>query len=131
MRKVIQTGIKAVVILLRIFLYPLKLVVFFFYPDMRPTTVGYAWYSRDEYQKLIDSSRDNLDELVPTYDLWKAKANEKVANFQKKGFLVVKVRVEVKELEKWLKAKWLPNTGENREKYVNDRMKKFFEDGII
>ena len=131
MREFIRICCSVVLSLLRIILFPLKIVVYFIYPDARPTTVGYAWYPKDEYQKLIDSSRDNLEELVPTYDLWKTKADENIEYYRNKGYLVVKVNIQVKELDKWLLANALPNTGENRQKYVNLKMKKFFENGVI
>lgn len=59
------------------------------------------------------------------------KADENIEYYRDKGYLVVKINIQVKELEKWLFANALPNTGENRQKYVNFRMNSFFENGII
>lgn len=131
MRNLVLTCCSLILFLLRIILLPFKILVCLVYSDLRPTTVGYAWYKKEDYQRVVDSSRDNLEELVPTYDLWKTKADKYVEHYQKKGWLVVKVNIQLKELEMWLSANGLPNTGENRQKYVSHRMKNFFDNGII
>ena len=130
MTNFIAIGIQAIISLLRVIFFPLKIVVFFLYPDMRRITVGYAWYSRDDYRQIIETSLDDEEGLVPTYDLWKARADEAKEYYSKKGYLFIKVQVRPKELEKWLLANSLPNICENREKYVNSRLKHFLENGI-
>ena len=85
--------------------------------------VGYAWYLKDEYSKLIDSFDDTMDEIVPTYDMWKERADKNIQSFFDKGWVVVKVNMEIDELEKWLLNNGLFNTADNRQGYVNYRLR--------
>jgi hypothetical protein len=54
-----------------------------------------------------------------------------IHTYEGKGTIIFKVTVEMKELETWLKDKGLLNTGENRQEYVNYRMREFLKNAII
>jgi hypothetical protein len=131
MKNILYVCIKIILLLLRIIFYPVRMICNVIYGTHNPNIVGYAWYSKEEYQKLIDSSDDRLDEIVPTYELWKSKADKNLDRYQKRGLIVIKVAIEMKELMAWLRSNGLINIVENRQKYVNHRMHHFLEDAII
>ncbi|MCJ8501650.1 hypothetical protein [Desulfatitalea alkaliphila] len=123
--------LKGLLLFIRIAFYPIRILCNAIYGYHRPYIVGYAWYSKEEYQKLIDDSDDRLDGIVPTYDLWKKKADKAIYQYQNRGWIVIKVAVEIEELKAWLHNNELLNIGENRQRYVNHRMREFLENAII
>lgn len=131
MRKILDICLKSFLLFLRIVFYPIRILCNVIYGFHSPNIVGYAWYSKEEYQKFIDDSDDRLDEIVPTYDLWKTKADKNIDRYQKRGWIVIKVAIEIKELKAWLRKNELLNIGENRQRYVNHRMRQFLEKAII
>lgn len=131
MRKFIKMCLAFILFIIRALFYPVKILNKIIYGPSNPNIVGYAWYSKDGYRTLIESSDDNLDEIVPTYALWKEKADSFIDTYEKKGWIIIKVKVEIKELEIWLSNDGLLNIGENRQKYVNYRMRQFLKNAVI
>ncbi len=131
MKNIFYISLGIILILLRLIFYPIKILSNLIYGTRKANIVGYAWYSKKEYPKLIASAKDDLSEIVPTYKLWQPIADEAIEKFQKKGCLVFKVNIEVKLLEKWLRSNGLINTCENRQHYVNSRLRDFLENSII
>lgn len=122
---------KILLIILRLIFWPIKFFIDLLYGPPTSNLVGYAWYERNQYQKLIDSSQDNIAELVPTFDTWRNRADENIKDMEAKGWIVFKVKVDVAALNKWLKDNGLENVVENRERYVNHRMKEFLSKSIV
>ena len=120
-----------ILFILRIVFYPVTILNNIIYGPSNPNIVGYAWYSKEGYRTLIESSDDRLDEIVPTYDLWRERADKFIDTYEKKGWIIIKVEIEMKELETWLSNYGLLNIGENRQKYVNYRMRQFLKTAII
>jgi hypothetical protein len=131
MKKFLYICHKIILLVLRIIFYPARMLCNVIYGFHSPNIVGYAWYSKEEYQKFIDDSDDSIDEIVPTYALWKAKADKNIDRYQKRGWIVIKVAVEINELKAWLRKNDLLNIGENRQRYVNHRMRQFLENAMI
>jgi|GEM_PF-2307895 len=131
MRKLLKMCFGFLVIIIRLVFFPIKILNRIIYGPSNPNIVGYAWYSKEDYSALIESSDDRLDVVTPTYDLWKKKADKFIEFYEKKGWLIIKVTVELKELKVWLSKHELLNTGENRQKYVDYRMRQFLENAII
>ncbi len=120
-----------IVTILKLIFLPIRILNNLIYGNPSRTIVGYAWYTKDEYQKFLDSAKDNLDILVPTYDSWKRNADNRVEEMKEKGWIVFKVQIRVDELNAWLKKYFLINISENREKYVDYRLTKFLENAKI
>lgn len=131
MKKILYICLKILLLFLRFIFYPARILCNAIYGFHSPNIVGYAWYSKEQYQKFINDSDDRIDEIVPTYDLWKAKADKNIDRYQKRGCIVIKVVVEMKELKAWLRKNQLFNIGENRQRYVNYRMRQFLENAMI
>jgi hypothetical protein len=131
MKNFLHICLKIILLFLRIIFYPFRMLCNLIYGYHNPNIVGYAWHSKDEYQKFIDDSDDRIDEIVPTYDLWKAKADKNIDRYQKRGWIVIKVVVEMNDLKSWLRKNDLLNIGENRQRYVNQRMRQFLENAMI
>jgi len=122
---------KVIVKILRLIFLPIRILNNLIYGNPARTIVGYAWYTKDEYQKFLDSAEDDLDTLVATYDAWKGNADKRVEEMKEKGWMVFKVQIRMNELNAWLKKYFLINISENREKYVDDRLTKFLENAEI
>ena len=123
--------VKIIIIIIRIIFFPIKILNNLIYGNPARTIVGYAWYSRHEYQVFLDSAEDDLDTLVPTYIAWKTNADKRVAEMKEKGWLVFKVQIRMNELNAWLTKNSLVNISENRERYVDERLVKFLEHAEI
>ncbi len=77
-------------------LFPVRILNSIIYGGSPPSTiVGYAWYSREEYKKVIEASKDELGILVGTYDKWKDTADRKIKGMKDKGWIVIKVKVMI------------------------------------
>lgn len=129
MKNILIIVIGSIIFLFRIIFYPFKIICNLVYG--KTNIVGYAWYSKEEYRKLIDSFDDKMDEIVPTYDLWKDLADKRIQSFFDEGWVVIKVNIEVNELEKWLRNNGFLNTVDNRQKYVDYRLRNFLDDALI
>ena len=116
--------------IIKVILFPVRIQNNIIYGRSPSAVVGYAWYSREEYKKVIEASKDELGILVATYDKWKNTADRNVKKMKDKGWIVIKVKVKSDDLQKWLN-KLLVNISENREKYVDYRLNEFFDDAHI
>ena len=59
---------KIIIRIIRLIFLPIRILNNLIYGHPESTIVGYAWYTKDEYQKFLDSAQDELDILVPTYN---------------------------------------------------------------
>lgn len=55
--------------LIRFIFLPIKLVCWIVYGDRSRKMVGYAWYTEKEYKKIIELSKDELDNLIANFDI--------------------------------------------------------------
>lgn len=117
--------------LIRLIFLPIKLVCWIVYGDRSQQIVGYAWYTKKEYKKIIELSKDELDILVASFEKWQEKADKNIKDMENRGWIVFKVNIESNELERWLNKQGLINISENREKYVKQRLRSFLENPSI
>lgn len=110
---------------------PIRLLNNIIYGHGVRTIVGYAWYTRETYAKLIEGSDDELDILIATYDQWKKAADQRIKEMNEKGWLVIKVNIQYDDLKKWLGKNGLANIAQTREQYVDERLENFLEDASI
>ena len=107
--------------IIRFLLLPLKGVIIFFYPELglRGYAVQYTWYqTKAEYDQIMRSNKIDSDEVLKTYEEWKAGADETLQQFSDSGIFFLKIIVKPKSLRKWLYRYGLENTRENRQNYV-------------
>jgi hypothetical protein len=117
--------------LIRLIFLPIKFVCWIVYGDRSQKMVGYAWYTEKEYKKIIELSKDELDNLIANFEKWKEKAHKNIEAMENKGWIVFKVNIESNELESWLNKQGLINISENREKYVKQRLRSFLANPFI
>ena len=117
--------------IIKVILFPVRILNNIIYGRSSSAVVGYAWYSREEYKKVIETSKDELGILVATYDKWKDTADRTIKKMKDEGWIVIKVKVKSDDLQKWLNKNYLVNISENREKYVDYRLHEFFDDALI
>ena len=101
------------------------------YGSEKSRIVGYSWYEEKEYRKVIENSDDDLDVVIGSFAKWKENAHKRLDEMENRGFLVFKVNVKFNELNQWLKRNQLQNTSENRERYVDGRLRSFLENPIV
>ena len=110
---------------IRILFLPIKLLNRIIYGSSHPNIAAYAWYTQQEYKKIVEDSEDDLNYLIANYAKWEDQAHKKIAELKQMGCIVIKVHVEKDKLEAWLRKERLKNTSENREKYVMHRLHDF------
>ena len=91
--------------IIKVILFPVRILNNIIYGRSSSAVVGYAWYSREEYKKVIEASKDELGILVGTYDKWKDTADRKIKGMKDKGWIVIKVKVKSDDLQKWLEIR--------------------------
>ena len=121
---------KFLIFIIRLCFLPLKLITDLVYGRRDASLFGHSWYSRNEYEKMVNAAEDE-DDLISSYLEWKENAEQKVDEMHKLGWIVLKVTVRNSELNKWLREQGLSNTEENREEFVTSKLKKFWDDPII
>jgi len=117
--------------IIRVIFSPIKIIHSIIFGGGRPNIVGYAWYTKDEYKKIIESSEDDLDILIASFEKWKEIADKYIEDMKGEGLIVIKVNIESHKLERWLRKHNLRNTVESRERYVRQRLRDFLDDAII
>ena len=115
--------------ILKLIFYPLKIVVDILYGTKKPAIVGYSWYSKVEYEKMLKTAQDA--EMILPYDEWKVNAEETVVALRNRGLYIIKVNVKTNELNKWLRHQKLTNLHENRMLFMGNKVAKFTEDPFI
>lgn len=85
---------------------------------MAKMTVNFAWYYREQWDKVRSLSKDRTS-MERLYDDWLKAAEESVKEFEAKGDVVHKVYIDVKMLEAWAKRKRMQIDGQTRTAYAN------------
>jgi hypothetical protein len=86
-------------------------------PPDRELKVGFAWFDREQWQRLTEVVEDRA-ELDDTYEQWHKSAREAFADLEREGVRIEKVHVKVDALVAWCRAQGLPVNGEARSQYV-------------
>ena len=93
------------------------------YKDKIPRTVAVAWYKPEQWERLLEISRDR-DELENTFTEWIEFAEKKVTELEAAGLKLVKVEVDVEELLAWCNKRSLPVDGESRSVFASYKLNK-------
>jgi len=86
-------------------------------PPDRGLAVGFAWFDREQWQRLTEVAEDRTA-LDDTYDQWLKGARKAFAGLERQGAQIEKVHVKVDALVAWCKTQGLPVNGEARSQYV-------------
>lgn len=93
-----------------------------------PVRMGIAWYRKEQWQRLRQSSED-VDDLGETYEEWLAAALDGLKKLAALGVEAEKVDVDVDELLAWCNIQGLPLNGESRSEFAADKIRKKYEEG--
>jgi len=91
--------------------------------NLWPGETGLAWYRREQWDRLRQVSED-ADQLEERYDEWLALATKTLANLQASGMRIVKVEVDVNELQAYCAAHGLPVNSKSRSSFVADKLRQ-------
>jgi len=115
--------------IIRIIFSPLKIITNLIYGLSIPPIVGYSWYSKVEYERMLKTAKD--DNIISSYAQWKENAEQTISGLQGRGWFVLKVKVKSSELNKWLDNQKMKNLHENRERYIGSKVSIFIDDPVI
>ena len=94
-------------------------------PGNIPVVVGVAWYSPSQWKRLREVSADP-DQLEQTHREWVATYERATRELAAQGLTMVKVPVEVSELEKWCRERNLAIDGGARAQYVLETVQRSY-----
>ena len=80
-------------------------------------TVGVAWYYPDQWDKIRSHSKDRTG-MAKNFSDWERNAVEAVQKFEKDGYTVHKVFIDVQMLVAWCKRHSVQVDGKSRADYV-------------
>ena len=86
-------------------------------------TIGVAWYSREEWGRLLEVSVDR-ERLEETHGEWLRSARRTLLEMKGQGVRVKKVDVGVDELVQWCRDRNVPVDGEARAKYASVKLQQ-------
>ena len=123
--------IKLILKIIRFILYPIKILIDIIYGSNAPRIIGYSWYSKSEYDKMVKTAKD--EDIITDYYEWKENAEGIIASFRStyQGWLILKVHINSAELNNWLSRNKLTNIQENRQLFMGAKISKFTEDPSI
>lgn len=75
------------------------------------------WYERADFAQLLELA-DDRNEMLPDYDVWRAKALSIAEQYLATGRALQIVTVTPGEFLAWLKERGLPNTAASRLRFV-------------
>ena len=91
--------------------------------DSGATVLGFAWYSRDQWNRLLEVSSDR-DQLEDTYEEWKSTAEKRFDELARPGFSIRKVDIDVEELLSWCNSQDRPVDGETRAHFTAMKLRE-------
>ena len=80
-------------------------------------SIGAAWYRAEQWPRLREISAD-ADKLEETYEGWLYHAEAAIAQMIDQGIAIIKVPVDVNDLEAWCRQRALPIDGAARVQFV-------------
>jgi hypothetical protein len=89
--------------------------------DPSPTTIGVAWYQREEWPRLLAAASDR-DDLEDTYDEWLQTAERTLLDLTAQCLAMEEVEVGVDELVSWCQKQGQPLNGAARADYVSHKL---------
>ena len=92
-------------------------------PTKQNFALGYAWYRREQWERLRAVSADAAD-LEDTYDEWMKTAKRTVKALRRQGVHAQKVDVDVEELVRWCQKQNRAIDSEARSAFVVDKLQK-------
>lgn len=92
--------------------------------------IGFAWYDREQWERLRDLSVDPED-LDPSFDDWEASAIEAECELLANGHEVLRVRITAEGLSAWCKANKEPLNRAARAAYVSHLLAVHPPDGKV
>ncbi len=92
---------KIILKIFRFIFFPLKIITDLIYGPNTPPMVGYSWYNRSEYKRMLKTAKD--EDIISSYVQWKENAEQTINELRDRGWFVLKVRVKSSELNKWLR----------------------------
>lgn len=99
-------------------------------PLTSPRRIGFAWYDRDNWERLREMSVDPED-LDSSFDEWEVSAIEAECELIALGQEVVRVPVTAEGLAAWCKATKRPLNRAARAAYVSQILTKQAPDGKV
>ncbi len=92
-------------------------------------TLCLAWYRRDQWfllkQKVADP--ENIED---TFDEWERKAEKAYQEIKSQGENVVKVDVDIYELEEWCRLNNVPMDGDARSNFAGEKGQDLYDMGF-
>lgn len=86
-------------------------------PSTDAYTIAMPWYEREDFEELLAIAVDG--EGAPRdYDEWHRKATQVAKAYLNRGHALSVITVRPEPFLKWLTDQQLPNTAENRIRYV-------------
>lgn len=122
---------KIFIIIIRFLFFPIKIINNLIYGTPPPNIAAYSWYTPKDYGLMVQNSKDDPENLIPTFELWNQNAKVELQKMRNKNWMVFKVRIKYNELNKWLKNNRLTNTVYNRQEYMNYRLSKFLKNPAV
>jgi hypothetical protein len=87
--------------------------------------VGFGWYRRREWQRLLEVSEDRMN-IRRQYDDWMVEVENVYAKVTESSQTVVRIDVQVQELLDWTFLQGLRVNGESRSRYALYRVEKMY-----
>ncbi|HMD87033.1 MAG TPA: hypothetical protein VKO18_20270 [Terriglobia bacterium] len=81
---------------------------------------GVGWYRPEQWQRLLEISVD-VDQLEKTHAEWLAFAEKTVKDLERLGVSIIKVDVDVEELQIWSRQQGLPIDGKARAQFISNK----------
>ena len=83
--------------------------------------VGVAWYYPEQWDKIRSHSKDR-SEMAKDYADWERGAQDGIKKFERDGYTIRKVYIDVDMLVAWCKRQRVPVNGRSRSDYANHLM---------
>jgi hypothetical protein len=81
------------------------------------SVMGVGWYRPEQWQRLREISVD-ADKLEKTHAEWLGIAEKTVKDLERLGLSIIKVDVDVEELQSWSHQQGLPVDGNARAQFI-------------
>jgi hypothetical protein len=82
---------------------------------------GVGWYRPEQWQRLREISVD-VDQLEKTHAEWLEFAEKTVKDLERLGVSIIKVDVDVEELQSWSQQQGLPVDGKARAEFITNKV---------
>lgn len=87
------------------------------------SVVGAAVYREEQWERLVELSVDP-ENLSESFESWKESFEKATTQLKEQGLNVVKVHVDVEELDDWCQKRKIDFNGEARSRYAAELARK-------